>query len=91
MSVRLVTTPWLTKNLAGGGLDTRRLLGGRTKRTEAMVPHARNPPRARIAPRQVRASNAPTRMTADAIGTARKAPDSSASRVQSPRSARPRR
>ena len=29
MSVRLVTTPWLTKNLAGGGLDTRRLLGGR--------------------------------------------------------------
>ena len=30
MSVRLVTTPWLTKNFAGGGLDTRRLLGGRT-------------------------------------------------------------
>ena len=29
MSVRLVTTPWFTKNLAGGELDTRRLLGGR--------------------------------------------------------------
>ena len=27
MSVRLVTTPWFTKNFAGGWLDTRRLLG----------------------------------------------------------------
>ena len=41
MSVRLVTTPWLTKNLAGGGSTPRRLLGGRRRRTwTAMVPPA---------------------------------------------------
>ena len=40
MSVRLVTTPWLTKNLAGGWLDTRRLLGGRkgTDRCDGTAP-----------------------------------------------------
>ncbi len=43
MSVRLVTTPWLTKNLAGGGLDTRRLLGGRqgTGRPDGTAPRPR--------------------------------------------------
>src|SRR6476620_8242062 len=40
MSVRLVTTPWLTKNFAGGWLDTRRLLGGRkgTDRCDGTAP-----------------------------------------------------
>ena len=35
MSVRLVTTPWLTKNLAGGGIDTGRLLRWRGRGTDA--------------------------------------------------------
>src|SRR6185437_4327196 len=40
MSVRLVTTPWWTKNFAGGWLDTRRLLGGRrgTDRCDGTAP-----------------------------------------------------
>src|SRR6478752_8782504 len=52
MSVRLVTTPWLTKNLAGGGLDTRRLLDGRkgTGRADGTAPGTPRRPRNRDAP-----------------------------------------
>jgi type III pantothenate kinase len=52
MSVRLVTTPWLTKNLAGGGLDTRRLLGGLkgTGRADGTADDDRRRPRIRGSP-----------------------------------------
>src|SRR3954464_13514167 len=47
MSVRLVTTPWLTKNFAGDGLDTRRHLGGLkgTGRPDGTAPEAARRPR----------------------------------------------
>src|SRR5260221_7693355 len=53
MSMRLVTTPWLTKNFAGVALDTGGLLrcagwGGAMPGLERrIVPHARYPTRVR--------------------------------------------
>ena len=43
MSSRLVTTPWFTKNLAGGWLDTGLLLRGTREGTgrARMVPQGR--------------------------------------------------